>query len=524
MNNQAHIYTYDDVQKIKPQLDALSLVDESTSTKARTLVFGREGNILKVLTTNDFPGLFHQVEDRLLMQDFELEIYYTDTTSFWTALAWFWLLKDKQAKVKADDLEKMNSRGDIAVTLIKKMIQEQDKYTEEEFINQLLALSYQAGASDVHFQSEEVWVVMRLRRDGVLETITIFTHASWRKYTMKMKFISGAKMNLDDTSQDGRFDIEVQQPDENIKIDVRTSILPGLRWESIVLRFLDARKGLMTFEDIWFGSYHTKLLEEQLAKHSGLILVTGPTGSWKTTTVYSLINYLNSPERKVITLEDPVEYELPGIEQSQINAEKWYTFEEWLKGVLRHDPDIIMVWEIRSLETAEMAINAALTWHLVISTLHTNSSIDSIARLVNMWVKPYMLWSALNAIIGQRLIRKLATQETYTPSATDEKYLNSMIKEIKAHTKGIKAEYTGTLVRPKGGERSRSKGYKGRVAVLEALDVNETITKAIMQKKDSYEILEIAKKEWYLTLEHNAVLKVLEWVTSLAEIRRQLGE
>ena len=458
------------------------------------------------------------------MQEFELEVYYTDTKAFETALGWFGLLKEKQAKIKEEDLKRMNSRGDEAVDLIKKMIAHHDDYTEEEFINQLLSLSYQAWASDVHFQSEEVGVVMRLRRDGILETITIFTHAERKKYTMKMKFISGVKMNLDQASQDGRFDIDIIQPGDNIKIDVRTSILPGLRWESIVLRFLDARKGLMTFEDIGFGKYHTDLLEEQLSKNSGLILVTGPTGSWKTTTVYSLINYLNSPDRKIITLENPVEYELPGIEQSQINEEKGYTFEEWLKGVLRHDPDVIMVWEIRSLETAEMAINAALTWHLVISTLHTNSSIDSIARLVNMWVKPYMLASALNAIIGQRLVRKLATQEKYTPNASDQKYLQWMIKEIKAHTKWVKAEFDWTLLRPQGGERSRSKGYKWRVAVLEALEVDEVITKAIMQGKDSYDILEIAKKEWYLTLEHNAILKVLDGVTSLAEVRRQLGE
>jgi len=524
MSEKAPIYGLSDIQKIKVNLDALSLVDESTASKARTLVFDREEDTLFVLTTNDFPQLFHQVEDRLLMKDYDLKVFFTDTESFWEAMKWYDVLHNRQQKIKDADLQRMSASGEAAVKLIKDMIEHSEKYSEADFIQQLLSLGYQAGSSDMHFQSEEVGVVMRLRRDGVLETVAIFTHAERQKYLMKMKFLSGAKMNKDKNSQDGRFEVQVDQPGEDIKIDVRVSILPWLRGESIVLRFLDASKWLMTFEDIGFGKYHKDVLDDQLGKRSWLVLVTGPTGSWKTTTVYSIINYLNSPDKKIITLEDPVEYELPGIEQSQIHTESWYSFEEWLKGVLRHDPDVIMVWEIRSLESAEMAINAALTWHLVISTLHTNSAIESIARLVNMWVKPYMLATALNAIVWQRLVRKLATEEEYTLSSAEDTYMKNITKEIKQINKKIKFTYDGVLKRPIGWERARTTWYKWRTAVIEVLDVNEVITQAIMNGKNSYEILELAKKQWFLTLEHNAILKVLEGVTSLAEIRRQIGE
>jgi type II secretory ATPase GspE/PulE/Tfp pilus assembly ATPase PilB-like protein len=439
-------------------------------------------------------------------------------------MKWYDLLHNRQRKINEADLHRMTASWDVAISLIKEMVSNSQTFSETDFIQQILALSYQAWSSDVHFQSEETWVVMRLRRDGVLETITVFTHASWKKYLMKIKFLSWVKMNKDTNSQDGRFDIDVIQPDETLKIDIRTSVLPWLRWESVVLRFLDSRKWLMTFPDIWFSGYHEKALIQQLKKHSWLILVTWPTGSWKTTTVYSMINYLNSPDKKIITLEDPVEYELPGIEQSQIHTESWYTFEEWLKWVLRHDPDIIMVWEIRTLASAEMAINAALTWHLVISTLHTNSAIESIARLVNMWVKPYMLATALNIIVGQRLVRRLATTEEYTPSSWDSEYIKKSLTTIKKNNSWIKNTYTWTLLRPKWWERARSKWYTWRVAVVEVLEVDEQITQAIMKWKNSYEIQDLAFAQWYISIEQNALLKVLEWVTSLAEVRRKIAE
>lgn len=520
MTESAKIYGLEDIKKLEVNLEVLSLVTEKTAQTSQTLVFDTEKDSQKlyVLTTNEFPNLFHQVVDRLQTQWYETESFYTDDEAFKYALQWYDQLHKRQKKIAKNKKERLDARGQEALDFVKETIHSHESFTEEQFIDEILRLSYQWWVSDVHFQSEESGVVMRVRRDGILQTMAVFTHIEWKKYLMKIKFIAGTKMNIDETMQDGRFDFEAPHSDGSVdKIDVRVSVLPWLRGESVVMRFLDASKGLMTFEKIWFGDYHMQLLQKQLDKHYGLILVTWPTGSGKTTTVYSLINYLNSPDRKIITLENPVEYELPGIEQSQINEEEGYTFEEWLKGVLRHDPDVIMVWEIRTLETAEMAINAALTWHLVISTLHTNSAIETIARLVNMWVKPYMLATALNTIIGQRLVRKLTDSESYKPSRADDEYVQQMISWIKSFNPKLDTSYNGTLQWPVS-----DASYEWRTAVVEMLDVNESITQAIMNGKNAFELHELALKQWFLTIEHNAILKVLEWVTTLEEVKRQV--
>lgn len=516
------ILSLQDIQKMTPDLEMVWWISREDAQSSETCFFSREENVLHLVTTNDFPEKYRTIKQQFLDEWYEIQDHYTDHEAFQSVLQWYVSRDEMLADKQRTHQDRLHASWSDAIDLIQSTYAHHESYTEEKFIFELLRLSYHAWASDVHFQSEEAGIVMRLRIDGILETIVTFSHVERKKYLMKMKFISWAKMNLDKVSQDGRFDFDLEGTEE--KLDVRVSILPGLRGESVVLRFLDSSKWLMNFEKVWFGKYHMDLLLEQLGKNYGMILVTWPTWSWKTTTVYSMINYLNTSDRKIITLEDPVEYELPGIEQSQINEDKGYTFEWWLKWVLRHDPDVIVVWEIRTLETAEMAINAALTWHLVISTLHTNSAIESLARLVNMWVKPYMLASALNAVIWQRLVRRLATQEQYTLNTWDDAYMKQKVAEIHKHHKKFKLSYDGTLTRPIWWERARSKWYKWRVAVVEMLEVDEVLTQAIMNGKNSYEIYEIAYEQWFLTLEHNALMKVLEWITSLAEVRRRIGK
>lgn len=521
--SNARIYSADQIKKIDPDLDLLSLITRKTAESSQTLVFRKEEWKLHILTTNNFPQLFHQVEDRLEIQWYETVAYYTNDEWFSLAYNWYQKLESKTQQLEEARRQRILASGQDAVAIIRKLVDDHKGMSDEEFLFQILVLSYQAWASDVHFQAEESGVVMRIRKDGFLQTVIIFPHAWWKKYLMKLKYMAWTKMNVDITSQDGRFEIHVPKLDGgSYWVDVRVSVMPWLRWESVVMRFLDSSKWLMTFDKIWFGKYHLDLLHRQLDKHYWLILVTWPTWSWKTTTVYSLINHLNNPDKKIITLEDPVEYELPWIEQSQINRDKGYTFEVWLTWVLRHDPDIIVVWEIRTLEAAEMVINAALTWHLVISTLHTNSAIESIARLVNMWVKPYMLATALNAVIGQRLVRRLAHNETYTPNSADDAYIKEKSAEIAAVNSKLLPTYAWTLLRPKWWERARTTWYEWRTALIEMLDVDDTITQAIMSWKNSFEISDIAQKNGFLTLEHHAIIKVIEWITSLAEVRRHL--
>ena len=291
--------------------------------------------------------------------------------------------------------------------MIQKLFEKRDTIDPGEFISQIVSLSFQAGASDLHFQSEEKGVLMRIRIDGVLQEILEFTHNDFRKYLQKLKFISGAKMNIDYIPEDGRFDFTVEKDATSKKIDARVSFMPGITEESTVIRFLDSTAGIKTFDELGFKGKQYDLLQKNLEKNTGIIIFSGPTGSGKTTTLYSILNYLNNGKEKIITLEDPIEYEIQGIQQSQINYTKGYTYEIGLKSVLRHDPDIILVGETRTLETADISINAALTGHLVFTTLHTNTSIEAIARLLNMGIKSYMLAPSLNLVVSQRLVRKV---------------------------------------------------------------------------------------------------------------------
>lgn len=337
---------------------------------------------------------------------------------------------------------------------------------------------------------------------------------------MKIKFISGVKMNITDISQDGRFDFDIHHADETLKIDVRVSIMPGLRGESIVMRFLDASKGIMTLEDIGAQPSHIQTITWHLNRNFGLILLTWPTGSGKTTTVYSLLNMLNTTDKKIITLEDPVEYELPGIEQSQINENKKYTFEAGLKGILRHDPDIIMVWEIRTLETADMAINAALTWHLVISTIHTNSAVEAVTRLLNMGIKPFMLAAALNLVVGQRLVRKLEEYQLVDAPSDIDTEIRELLTELTTSHPEIVLDYNGKVAEPLFDSDGKPTSYHGRTAVMETLTIGEDLKKAILDGKTSTEITAIAQSQWYLTMKQDAMIKMLEGETSLDEIER----
>ena len=512
-----------DIKKIQPKLDLLDIIPQELAIQTQTLVYDQDDLSISVLTTNKNPTLYHQVIDKLEAQGYTYTTYFTDQESFTYALGRYAKHTKAQAKEDKEAHRKSHTLGDDAIWLIKEAYANIGNFSEGNFLSEIFKLSYQAGASDVHFQSEEIWVVMRLRIDGVLQTIIVFTHKQFQKYLMKIKFMSWVKMNLSKTMQDGRFDFDIHKDGEIIKIDVRVSVLPWLRWESLVLRYLDASKWIMDFEALWCETWHSKQLEEELHRNYGLILITWPTGSGKTTTVYSLLNHINNPTQKIITLEDPVEYEMPGIEQSQINVKAGYTFESWLKGMLGHDPDVIMVWEIRTLETAEMAVNAALTWHLVISTLHTNSAVEAITRLLNMWVKPFMLAASLNVIIWQRLLRKIAKpREEDAPAYVDDQ-IQEFLGKMKKTNHPIDFDYKGKIYQPDKRTAAKSDGYKWRVAVYEVLQVNNEIKKLMLDNAPTLDIMKLVNEQWFLTMKDNAFIKMLQWVTSMEEIERVLN-
>lgn len=514
-----------DLQAMQPDFSVIKLIEKQKCENIQTIVFGKEKNTLKILTTNNFPDLLQKLLKMLEEKWYRYELFYTSTEWFAYALGRYDQLIKQETRLQEDKRAEKLAIGKWAISIMQKLFQKKDSMDPGEFILQIISMAFQAWASDLHFQPQDKEVLVRVRIDGVLQEVMEFSHDDFRQYLQKIKFISGAKMNIDYLPEDGKFNFEVDLPDGGQKtIDARVSFMPGIEEESTVIRFLDSEWGIKTFDQLWFVGKHHDMLKKYLEKNTGIIIFSGPTNSWKTTTLYSILQYLNDGKEKIITLEDPIEYEIAGIQQSQINYDKGYTYEVGLKSILRHDPDIILVWETRTLETAETSINAAMTWHLVFTTLHTNSAIESIDRLVSMWVKPYMLSSALNLIIGQRLVRKLCPFCTTKRVAdfAENAEITESIKKMKDIDPDLQVEYHNEVAQSVWCDHCNGTGYIGRIVLLEVFEVSENIKKLIVEGKSTVEIYGKARENGYMTMKEDGMIKVLQGLTTLDEIRRVL--
>ncbi|AHB41248.1 hypothetical protein P148_SR1C00001G0453 [candidate division SR1 bacterium RAAC1_SR1_1] len=512
-----------DIQALIPDFVQLKIMPKATAEKIQVLVFAKEKNKLKLLTTNNFPEQVQKVVKMLEDKNFLSEIFYTSVEGFTAALSWYDQLQAQEDTATEAMKKQKQAEGTGAISMIKSLFEKRDTMEPGDFIMEIVRLAFQTGASDLHFQPQESGVVMRLRIDGVLQEILEFTHEDFLKYLQKMKFIAGTKMNIDYIPQDGRFAFQsVNRNGETKQVDVRINFMPGIGSESTVIRFLDPGKGFSSFEDIGFKGRTYDILKKNLEKNVGITIITGPTGSGKTTTLYSILHTLNTGEDKIITLEDPVEYQLAGIQQSQINYTKGYDFELGLKAILRHDPDIILVGETRTSETADASINAALTGHLVFTTLHTNSAIESITRLLNMGVKPYMLAPALNLIVAQRLVRKLcphcATKRD--PQYGEKVEVEETIKKITDANPNMKLERDGKIPQSVGCDKCNGNGYVGRIGLIETFEITDDIKTMIIDGASTLMMYSKARETGYLTMKEDGILKLLDGITTLEEIRR----
>lgn len=512
-----------DVTAIVPQFWVLKIISHETAKKSEILFFGIEKKTLLALTTNKSPELVEKVLTQVEEKWYKHELYYTDDDSYARALGWYEQMNQQDIATASELSTRKWASGKQALEVLQELFAKKETFSEWDFIKEVIRLSFQYGSSDLHFQPQETTVDLRLRRDWILQKVHSFSHSEFRKYSLRLKHMTWTKLNIDYLPQDWRFDFECTVLGQERKIDVRVSFMPWFRGEAIVMRFLDASKSILWFGDIWFNWDNLALLQSHLQRKSWIIIVTWPTGSWKTTTLYSMLNYLNDPSKKIITLEDPVEYELNWIQQSQINPSKGYNYEDWLKAILRQDPDIIMVWEIRTLQTAEIAINAALTWHLVISTMHTNTAVEAVSRMINMWIKPYMLAPALNLVVGQRLLRKLhnCTSKRHANIAENEE-VKDAIKKIQDVRKRVKLPYTGMIPQPTGCEECGYDGYKWRIAAMELFDVHDDVKQLMLAWKSWIDLLFLARQTGFLTMKEDAMIKMLDWLTTLEEIRRVL--
>jgi type IV pilus assembly protein PilB len=381
----------------------------------------------------------------------------------------------------------------------------------------ILAGSIALGASDIHLEPEGPQVRLRYRLDGVLTDILHFDSETYELLLSRIKLISELKLNTKGRAQDGRFSIILADKE----IEIRTSLLPGPENESLVLRVLNPDAISVELGRLGIHPRLLDILEKEVKKPNGMILTTGPTGSGKTTTLYAFLKRIYTPDVKVITIENPIEYHLQGIVQTQTDSSNEYTFAEGLRSALRQDPDVIMVGEIRDNETAEVAVNAALTGHLVLSTLHTNNAAGSFPRLLDLGINPKVISSAINISIAQRLIRSLCNncKKEIALEGKDKETIERILSQITDQTylTGVQREKIWT---PVGCDQCSGLGYKGRVGIYEAILVDDAIEKAVITNPSERDIRQAALGQNMLTMEQDGVLKILSGITSLSELER----
>jgi len=378
-------------------------------------------------------------------------------------------------------------------------------------------------SSDLHIEAEETGIAVRVRVDGVLYQAAIIGKEKWKQIISRLKLLAKVKINITDKPQDGRFTIFLAKE----KIEVRVSFLPTNFGESVVIRLLRPGSISLGFEALGLRPKAGEILAKEISKPNGLILTTGPTGSGKTTTLYAILKKINKPGMKIITLEDPIEYQVEGINQSQIDPAKGYTFASGLRSILRQDPDAIMLGEIRDLETAETAIQAALTGHLVLSTLHTNDAAGVLPRLIDLGVKPYFMTPSINCVVGQRLVRRLCPACRIEHVLTEEE--KEKVEKIMAVVSTKSGEDVPTAL-PKmfkagaGCAACNGIGYKGRVGIYELFTMTEEIKKLATDNAPAFKILEQAIEDGMLTMLQDGVFKVFDGITSLEEVYRVIGK
>jgi general secretion pathway protein E len=372
-------------------------------------------------------------------------------------------------------------------------------------INALLLEAVKERASDIHVEPYEKGVDVRLRVDGILRRILSPPKIVQDALISRIKIIANLDIAEKRLPQDGRIKLLVGGRD----IDIRVSIIPTALGERAVLRLLDRQAGVMSLESMGLTDSTLNSFNNALSRQNGIILVTGPTGSGKTTTLYASLLKLNTEERNIITVEDPVEYQLTGIGQMHVNPKIGLTFASGLRAILRQDPDIMMVGEIRDLETAEIAVHASLTGHLVLSTLHTNDAPSAITRLIDMGIEPFLVASSLVCVLAQRLVRVICPhcKESYKPAPQEIAYLNA-------------ESPPELLYRGRGCDKCLGKGYLGRTGIFELLEITHDVRKMTVERRDSQAIRDAALDSGFKTLKDNAVEKVIEGITTVDEVLR----
>lgn len=503
--------------------EILRLVAEEKAKKEKILCFFHHANQIRLATTRpDNPEIENIISD--LQRQFpgsKASIYLTSKHSLNSALKLYKSITkirkiERDIKITQTDLEQHRGTIGSFADLSNKLPQ----VNMTEAFSLLIAAAINFDASDIHIEAEEENVKVRFRLDGVLHDVAVMPPTLWPRVINRIKAIAHLKINIKNKPQDGRITIKLKGE----QIDIRVSTLPSAFGESVVMRLLKTSSVNLDFEVLGLSPEEAKKLQKQIHRPNGMIITTGPTGSGKTTTLYAALNKLNTPETKIITLEEPIEYKIKGITQSQVDHAKGYGFAKGLRAILRQDPDIVMVGEIRDLETADTAIQAALTGHLMLSTVHTNDAAGAVPRMLSMGVKPFLLAPALNAVIGQRLVRRIC------PDCKTEEHLSSeklerakkLLSKIPANA-GMEEVDTENIkfYKGQGCAKCHKIGYQGRIGIYEIFIVDRDIEAVILSQEISeYTMRDAAISKGMITMVQDGLLKASKGITSVDEVFR----
>lgn len=513
--------SYIDLSQVSIQTDALRLIKEEDARRIEIAAFHKIGKKLSVAARAPSKPEVAEAVKELERLGNEVVLFMVSRASLERAWERYKDLSfstesragvlDISAEEIAKLLESLKTLPDVQKGMDEVMHMKK-AYRVSRILETTLASALALRASDIHIEPEEADVRLRLRLNGVLTDVLRFDNETYQLLLSRLKLLSGLKLNVKNTAQDGRFSVDIHESE----IEIRTSVLPGSYGESVVMRVLNPDAISVPLEELGISPNLQKILEHEIRRPNGMILNTGPTGSGKTTTLYAFLKKIHEPEIKIITIENPIEYHLPGIVQTQTQGEK-YTFASGLRSALRQDPDVIMVGEIRDKEVATTAINAALTGHLVFSTLHTNTAAGTFPRLIDLGINPNVIGSAVNVAMAQRLVRRLKDEykKEVPLEGADKKIVESILATIK--DKSLIPQNTTVVYEPK---EDVPDAYSGRLGIFEVILVDEEMERLIKKSPSERDIEDLARAKGMVTMAQDGVIKALQGVTSLSELKR----
>lgn len=495
---------YIDLSSVHIPQEVINSIPEKLALTYKIIPFEKTEKILKVAMAD--PKDFEALEFAKRHTGLQIEPYYVTAKALTKAYGKYKRdIKLDFENVIADYLKKSKKDDDLAKAA--------ERLPVIKIFDTILAYAVAEGTSDIHIETQEDNVVVRFRIDGVLHDIIKQPRGIEDALVARIKILSNLKIDENRIPQDGRYKFTIN--DEVVAL--RISIIPGFYGENVVMRLLHESQRPLSLEELGLTGAGLETIKRNITRPHGMILVTGPTGSGKTTTLYSILNILNTIDVKICTIEDPIEYGVGRVSQIQVNDKTGLTFAAGLRALLRHDPDIIMVGEIRDKETAEIAVHAALTGHLVLSTLHTNTAAGAIPRLLDMGIEDYLLASTLNVVIAQRLVRKI-NPEAVTKYAPDADLIKKFEKVFGVSLKGQNF-YQG-----KSDPKGSVKPYRGRIGLYEVLPVTEKVRSILISKSNSDELQKVAVEEGMTTMLQDGMNKVSSGLTTIEEVLRVVQE